>query len=42
MIEHKRYVAENVIGTGESWLTKISNEDLRDVLSLSRKEAVRE
>ncbi|TFH48262.1 MAG: DEAD/DEAH box helicase, partial [Methanothrix sp.] len=36
MIEKKKALAESVIGTGESWLTDLSNEALRDMLSLRR------
>jgi SNF2 family DNA or RNA helicase len=36
MIEKKKAPAESVIGTGESWLTELSNEALRDILSLRR------
>ena len=36
MIKRKRHVAESVIGTGEGWLTELSNDDLREVLALSR------
>ena len=36
MIEKKKALAEAVIGTGESWLTELSNEALRDMLSLRR------
>jgi SNF2 family DNA or RNA helicase len=39
MIEHKRQVAEDVVGTGESWLTELSNEELREVFAL-REDAV--
>jgi SNF2 family DNA or RNA helicase len=34
MIEQKKALAESVIGTGEAWLTELSNEALRDMLSL--------
>jgi SNF2 family DNA or RNA helicase len=34
MIEQKKALAESVIGTGESWLTELSNEALRDMLTL--------
>ncbi len=34
MIEQKKALAESVIGTGESWLTELSNEALRDMISL--------
>ena len=40
MIESKKTVADKVIGTGEGWLTEMSNSDLREVLSLSREAAV--
>lgn len=36
MIEQKKALAESVIGTGESWLTELSNEALRDMLTLQR------
>lgn len=36
MIENKKTVAEKVVGTGEGWLTEMSNDDLRKVLALSR------
>ena len=36
MIEAKKAVAEKVVGTGEGWLTEMSNDDLRRVLALSR------
>ena len=39
MIEGKRLVAEQVVGTGEGWLTEMSNDDLRRVLALSREAA---
>ena len=39
MIERKKEIAENVVGTGEGWLTKLSNEELKNVFAL-RKEAV--
>jgi SNF2 family DNA or RNA helicase len=41
IIEHKVQVAENVVGTGESWLTELSNEELKEILAL-REEAVGE
>ena len=40
MIEAKQATAERVVGTGESWLTELSNDELRDVLSLSSETAV--
>ncbi len=36
MIERKKEVAEKVVGTGEGWLTEFSNDDLREVLALSK------
>jgi SNF2 family DNA or RNA helicase len=36
MMEQKKALAESIIGTGESWLTELSNEALRDMLSLRR------
>jgi SNF2 family DNA or RNA helicase len=35
MIEGKKALAEQVVGTGESWLTDLSSAALREVLSLS-------
>jgi hypothetical protein len=34
MIEQKRALAEQVVGTGENWITELSTEQLRDVFSL--------
>jgi len=39
MIERKKEIVENVVGTGEGWLTELSNEELKNVFAL-RKEAV--
>jgi SNF2 family DNA or RNA helicase len=41
IIERKTQVAENVVGTGEDWLTELSNEELKDIFAL-REEAVGE
>ena len=41
IIEHKVQVAENVVGTGENWLTEFSNEELKDILAI-REDAVGE
>ncbi|MCQ1537232.1 DEAD/DEAH box helicase [Methanosarcina sp. KYL-1] len=41
IIERKVQVAENVVGTGEDWLTELSNEELKDIFAL-REEAVGE
>jgi SNF2 family DNA or RNA helicase len=39
MIEAKTELAENIIGSGETWLTEMNTDQLREVLSL-RREAV--
>ena len=39
MIESKRLLAEQIVGEGESWLTELSTDELRDLFAL-RKEAV--
>ena len=39
MIERKQAVAETVVGTGEGWLTEMSNQELKRLLAL-RREAV--
>ena len=36
MIEAKQATAERVVGAGEGWLTRLSNEELREVLTLDR------
>jgi len=41
MIERKKQIAGDVIGTGEGWLTELSNEQLKDIFAL-RQEAVAE
>ncbi len=35
MIEAKRALAERIVGTGESWLTELSTDQLREVIALS-------
>jgi SNF2 family DNA or RNA helicase len=35
MIEQKKALAEQVVGTGEGWLTELSSAELREVLTLS-------
>ena len=35
MIEQKKALAEQIVGTGESWLTELSTAALREVLALS-------
>ncbi len=39
MIEDKKALAENIIGTGEGWLTEMTTEQLKELFSL-RREAV--
>jgi hypothetical protein len=34
MIEAKTELAENIIGSGERWLTELDTEQLRDILTL--------
>jgi SNF2 family DNA or RNA helicase len=41
MIERKKQIAGDVIGTGEGWLTELTNEQLKDIFAL-RQEAVAE
>lgn len=36
MIESKRQLAEQIVGTGESWLTELSTNELRDLFELRR------
>ena len=36
MIESKKALAESVVGGGENWLTELSTDDLRDLVSLRR------
>ena len=39
MIESKLELAENIIGAGESWLTEMDTDDLKNILQL-RAEAI--
>ncbi len=39
MIERKKEITENVLGTGEGWLTELSNKELKNIFAL-RKEAI--
>lgn len=36
MIERKRDVAENMIGTGKAWLTELSTPDLKELFKLDK------
>jgi SNF2 family DNA or RNA helicase len=40
MIEQKKELAENIVGSGESWLTEMSTSQLKDIFSLSREAVV--
>ena len=41
MIESKKGLAEAVLGSGEAWLTELSTEELRDLVSLRAPEGAR-
>ncbi len=36
MIERKKGIAEDVVGSGEGWLTELSNEELKNLFSLNK------
>ena len=36
MIEQKRGIAEEVVGSGEGWLTELSNEELKNLFALKK------
>ncbi|HEY0602689.1 MAG TPA: DEAD/DEAH box helicase [Herpetosiphonaceae bacterium] len=40
MIQGKRALAESVLGAGESWLTELSTDQLRDLVTLRRADVV--
>ena len=40
MIERKKQISKEVVGTGEGWLTELSNDDLKSVLALGREATV--
>ncbi|MFY9341497.1 MAG: DEAD/DEAH box helicase [Planctomycetota bacterium] len=40
MLDRKREVADSLLAAGESWLTELSNDDLKRLLTLDRKEAL--
>ncbi|MBW4472698.1 MAG: DEAD/DEAH box helicase [Stenomitos rutilans HA7619-LM2] len=42
LIESKKALAENVIGTGENWLTELDTDSLRDLLLLDRSAIISE
>ncbi len=37
MIENKKELAESIIGTGESWLTEMSTDQLKNIMTLQQK-----
>jgi SNF2 family DNA or RNA helicase len=39
LIESKKALAQSVVGSGENWLTEMSTDELRDLVSL-RREAI--
>jgi len=41
MIERKSSIAEDIVGTGENWITELGDEELHEVFAL-RKDAVRD
>ena len=40
MLERKREVAESLLSAGEGWITELTNEELRRLLTLDRQEAL--
>jgi len=36
MIEKKTAIADQVVGTGEGWLTELSNDELKNIFALSK------
>jgi SNF2 family DNA or RNA helicase len=40
MLERKREVADNLLAAGENWITELSNDELKRLLVLDRKEAL--
>jgi SNF2 family DNA or RNA helicase len=42
LIESKKELAESIIGTGESWLTEMTTDQLRDLFTLKRVEVLNE
>jgi SNF2 family DNA or RNA helicase len=41
MIEQKKEISESIVGTGEGWITELSNSELREIFTL-RNEAIGE
>jgi SNF2 family DNA or RNA helicase len=40
LIEKKKSLAQNVIGTGENWITEFSNDELQKMITLRRDDAI--
>ena len=40
MLDRKREVADNLLAAGENWLTELSNDELKRLLTLDRQEAL--
>ncbi|HEX5052613.1 MAG TPA: DEAD/DEAH box helicase [Planctomycetota bacterium] len=40
MLERKREVADSLLAAGETWITELSNDELKRLLTLDRKEAL--
>ncbi|MBL9079306.1 MAG: DEAD/DEAH box helicase [Planctomycetes bacterium] len=40
MLDRKREVADNLLAAGENWITELTNEELKRLLTLDRKEAL--
>ncbi len=40
MIERKKALAESIVGAGESWITELSNAELRKMITLRRDDAL--
>ncbi|MBE0478614.1 DEAD/DEAH box helicase, partial [Candidatus Aerophobetes bacterium] len=40
MLEEKRDLADRIIGAGEGWITELSNDKLREILTLSKEAAI--
>jgi hypothetical protein len=40
MLERKREVADSLLAAGENWITELSNDELKRLLTLDRKEAL--
>jgi SNF2 family DNA or RNA helicase len=40
MLEEKQRLADNIVGSGETWLTELDNQAFRELIALNRSEAV--